>query len=251
MPEIDIAALLRASDPAAGSTLTAAADGALDALGAAIVATPFSAARSRRVSRPLVAVALAVVAILIGVGVATGAILGARTGIFPSGPNASVGGPGEYLNPAAPDFRSVALQIGSDIPYPSGDASWRDRVVSLADDPSGLVSSGALHGWFAASAFCAWVRDWDQAVGAGDAAEAAAAAATIAQAPDWKAVTAEDPRPDPNATNGPGAEPGTLFGWLLPYRAAVLAGDRVQVEQLLASRYGNGWCSLYDPALNP
>ncbi len=29
-----------------------------------------------------------------------------------------MGGPGEELNPAAPDFRSVALQISADIPYP-------------------------------------------------------------------------------------------------------------------------------------
>lgn len=260
MPEIDIALLVRASDPAGGLAPTGpGVDGVLEALGAAIASSPVPPARSRRRYRRLTVVALAVVAILVGVGVATGAIMSARTGIFPSGPNAAVGGPGEELNPAAPDFRAVALQIASDIPYPSGYASWRDRVVSLTS-PSGLVSTGALHGWFAMSAFCAWVRDWDHAVGVGDAAEAATAAATIAQAPDWKAVTAEDPHPDPNAANDPGAqaagsssgpEPGTLFGWLLPYRTAVLAGDRARVEQLLASGYGDGRCSLYDPALSP
>ena len=153
------------------------------------------------------------------------------------------------LDPAAPDFRSVALQIASDIPYPAGDASWRDLVVSDASDPSGLVSSGALHGWFAMSAFCAWVRNWDGAVGAGDETAAATAAQTIAQAPDWKAVRDEDPHPDPNAANDPGAEQGTIFGWLLPYRDAVLAGDRARVEHLLASHYGDGRCTLYDPVL--
>ncbi len=99
------------------------------------------------------------------------------------------------------------------------------------------------------STFCAWVRDWDQAVGAGDSAAAATAAQTIAEAPDWKAVTDEDPHPDPSAANDPGAETGTLFGWLLPYRDAVLAGDRARVEQLLASGYGDGRCSLYDPVI--
>lgn len=186
MPEIDIALLVRASDPAGGLAPTGpGVDGVLEALGAAIASSPVPPARSRRRYRRLTVVALAVVAILVGVGVATGAIMSARTGIFPSGPNAAVGGPGEELNPAAPDFRAVALQIASDIPYPSGYASWRDRVVSLTS-PSGLVSTGALHGWFAMSAFCAWVRDWDHAVGVGDAAEAATAAATIAQAPDWR-----------------------------------------------------------------
>jgi hypothetical protein len=246
MPEIDIARLLTASDPAARLAPTAPGlDHALDALGAAIAAAPVSAPGSRRPSRPLVAVGLAVVAILVGVGVATGGILSARTGIIQPPSEVPIGGPGELLNPAAPDFRSVALQIGSDVPYPSGDASWRERVVTLADDPNGLISSGALHGEFAMSAFCAWVRDWDKAVGADDEAEAATAAATIAQAPSWKAVAAEDPHPDPNAVNDPGAETGTIFGWLLPYRAAVLAGDRARVEHLLATGYGDGRCWLY------
>ena len=98
------------------------------------------------------------------------------------------------------------------------------------------------------SAFCAWVRDWDHAVAAGDGPAAAQAARTIAKAPDWKAVTDEDPYPDPAAINDPGAEAGTLFGWLLPYRDAVLAADRARVDHLLATGYGDGRCSLYDPA---
>jgi len=246
----EVAKLLRASDPvdpiALGSPKLGAA---LDQLGAALTAMPVPSRAGRRRSRPLLALGVAVCAIVIGGGVAAGAVLSAHTGRTTPKSQVPVGGPGEELNPAAPDFRRVALQIASDIPYPDGYRSWRDLVVSDAGDPSGLVSSGALHGWFAMSAFCAWVRSWDRAVGSGDGAAAARAAQTIAQAPDWKAVTDEDPHPDPGAANDPGAETGTLFGWLLPYRDAVLAGDRARVEQLLASGYGDGRCSLYDPAL--
>ncbi len=246
----EITRLLEANDPADGIALTApAVDAALDELGAAIMALPVSASPPRRFTRPFLALGVAAAMIVIGGGVAAGAVLSAHTGKVVPKAQVPMGGPGEELNPAAPDFRSVALQISADIPYPPGYGSWRELVIGDASDPSGQVSSGALHGWFAMSAFCAWVRDWDQAVGAGDSAGAATASQTIAQAPDWKAVTDEDPHPNPSAPNDPGAETGTLFGWLLPYRAAVLAGDRAQVERLLANRYGDGRCSLYDPVI--
>jgi hypothetical protein len=199
----------------------------------------------------------------IGAGVATGAVVfGAQTGLFPTKAEEAIGGPGEALNPAAPDFRTVALEIASDIPYPKGYASWREWVLktqvptsevgtsssgSGSPFPAGLVSTGALHGWFAASAYCAWVQSWRQTSVAGDATATAQAAQMIAQAPGWKAVTDEDPHPDPTAANDPGAASGTLFGWMLPYRDAVLAGDRARVEQLLASGYGSGQCWLSDP----
>jgi hypothetical protein len=238
--------LLTACDPAARLVLAnPRIDGALDALGAAIVAAPTPPRRSR-VSRPVLALAFAVAAVAIGGGVAAGAVLSAHTGATVPPADVPMGGPGEELNTAAPDFRSVALQIASDIPYPRGDGSWRDRVVSLSAG-DGQTSSGALHGWFAMSAYCAWVRHWDQATASGDSAAAASAAQVIAQAPNWKAVTDEDPNPDPSAANDPGAETGTLFGWFLPYRNAVLADDRTRVEHLLSSGYGNGRCSLYDP----
>jgi hypothetical protein len=91
------------------------------------------------------------------------------------------------------------------------------------------------------------VQSWRQASIAGDVTGTAQAAQTIAQAPRWKAVTDEDAHPDPNAANDPGAEMGTLFGWMLPYRDAVLAGDRARVERLLATGYGGGRCWLSDP----
>jgi hypothetical protein len=246
--------LLRRLNPVAEAPVTAGVDEALGEVARAITRQPHTTRRRSPSSRLKIALAAGGVA-LIGVGVATAAVvLHAHTGIFASGNDVQVGGPGENLNEAAPDFRSVALKLSADIPYPAAYSSWRDFVLTeQAPGPGGAssndqVTTGALRGWFSASAFCAWVQDWRQALIAGNSAEAQQAAATITSAPGWSAVTAEDPHPSPSASNAPGAEPGTLFGWMLPYRAAVRAGDRADVEQLLASGYGDGTCWLSDPA---
>jgi len=255
--------LIRIADPVPSSALTSdGIEGSLDEIGAAITGRgrrSQPAARRRPVASRRTALAIAAALVALTAGVATAAVfVGARTGIFPSKAEEAVGGPGEALNPAASDFRAVALQIASDIPYPKGYDAWRKWVIQEqaptpesgpggAQFPAGLVSSGALHGWFAASAFCAWVQSWRQATLAGNPSAAAQAARTVAQAPNWKAVRNEDPHPDPAAANDPGAEAGTLFGWMLPYRDAVLAGNRVRVEHLLAAGYGGGKCWLSDP----
>jgi hypothetical protein len=160
-----------------------------------------------------------------------------------------MGGPGEALDPAAPDFRQVALEVASDIAYPAGYESWRNFLISdeiRAAGGEGLESTGALHGWLAASAYCAWVHVWRQADLNGDEATAAAASKVIAAAPGWKAVTDEDPHPDATVLGDEGSTQYSLFGWMLPYRHAVLAGDRGAVEQLLASGYGDK-CWTSDP----
>jgi hypothetical protein len=252
--------LLEACNPVVRSAL--AGDGisaALDDLGAATTKLPPGATRTRRlVAGRTVVVVVAVLAIT--AGVATGAVvLGARTGLFPTTQDQAIGGPGEALNPAASDFRQVALRLAADIPYPSGYGAWRDWVLKVETPtstattphgspfPAGLVSSGALHGWFAASAFCAWVQNWRQAFIAGDANATAQSTQTIEKAPAWKAITDEDPHPNPSAANDPGAATGTLFGWMLPYRDAVVAGDRARVDHLLATGYGGGKCWSSDP----
>jgi hypothetical protein len=256
--------LLEACDPVERSALVSEGiEGALDEIGAAIASRPPRAARRRSMGARRRMLIVAATMLALGAGAAAGAVVfGAHTGLFPTKAEQEMGGPGEALNPAAPDFRAVALQIAADIPYPEGYDSWRGWVLktqvptsepgtgpgeSESPFPAGLVSTGALHGWFAASAYCAWVQSWRQASIAGDANATAQAAQTIAEAPGWKAVTDEDPNPDPFAANDPGAETGTLFGWMLPYRDAVLAGDRARVEHLLATGYGGGRCWLSDP----
>src|SRR5205823_4022197 len=80
---------------------------------------------------------------------------------------------------------------------------------------------------------------------AGDATAAALAAQQIEAAPGWKAVTAEDPHPSTAVPSDFGST-YSLFGWMLPYRDAVHAGDLGRVEGLLASGYGDK-CWTSDP----
>jgi hypothetical protein len=252
-------ALLREANPTVEASSILGVEEALDGLSRAITRQPYASRarhmRHRRGAGPRlkVAVAIGIVALVAG-GVATAAgVLPVYTGVFASGPDIQMGGPGENLNLAAPGFRSAALKLSSDIPYPAGYASWRDFVVTEQEPgPGGAtagdqVTTGALRGAFAASAFCAWVQEWRMATVAGESAEAQQAAAAISEAPSWSAVTAEDPHPSASAANDPGAEPGTLFGWMLPYRSAVLVGDPATVDQLLTSGYGDGKCWLADP----
>lgn len=257
--------LVRASDPVERAALASEGiEHALDEIGIAISSQPERPARNRSLAARSRVLVVAATMLAIGAGVAASAVVfGAHTGLFPTKAERVIGGPGEALNPAASDFRAAALRVAADVPYPKGYASWREWVLktqipvggvgtnpdgSTTPFPAGLVSTGALHGWFAASAFCAWVQNWRRAGVAGDANASTQSAQMIAQAPSWRAVTAEDPHPDPAATNDPGAASGSLFGWMLPYRDAVLAGDRTRVDQLLATGYGGGQCWLSDPS---
>jgi len=251
-------ALLRRCDPVSTACLADEVEDALDAVAQQI--TQHSPRVGRRSLRPRLKLAIVAAAFLVLAGgvAAAAVVLRAHTGLFPSKAEVPIGGPGEELNPAAPDFRSAALAAAADIPYPAGYDSWREWVLTEqtpltetgpggSSFPAGLVTTGALRGWFAASAFCAWVQDWRQATLTGDAAAAGSAAAVIGAAPAWDAVAAEDPDPSPSRPNDSGAQPGTLFGWMLPYRDAVLANDRERVEHLLATGYGGGRCWLADP----
>jgi hypothetical protein len=262
-------AMLDASDPVDRSRLASAAvGGALDEIGAAIIAREriqHRTARRRfslRAGRAMVVVGAVIVA-----GTATLAVAATRsahTGVLqPTRSNiahatkahaqrlrsqVSMGGTGEFLDPSAPDFRDVALQLSSDIPYPQGYQTWRDFLISdeITNADGSTEASGALRGWFAASAFCAWVQVWRQADLSADTATASAAAQMIAQAPTWQAVTALDPNPSASAHGDLGSSSFTLFGWKLPYRDAVVDGNRSTVDGLLAAGYG-GKCWADDP----
>jgi hypothetical protein len=242
--------LLEASDPVNQSLVAGPPiESALDDIGAAISGRPRRApARRRWVARRRTVLLVGAALVVTSATVAAGAVLSAHTGSYPTKAEEAMGGPGEALNPAAPDFRDVALRVAADIPYPAGYESWRDFLISdeIRMGGDGLVSTGALHGWFAASAYCAWVHTWRQADLAGDSGAAARAAQVISGATTWKAVTDEDPQPDPSVPGDDGSRQYTLFGWMLPYRDAVLAGDRARVEHLLATGYGDK-CSTSDP----
>jgi hypothetical protein len=252
--------LLDACGGVEASTLTTeGVRAALDDIGAAIVARSLAdrpTPRKRSIIRLRTALLVAAALLVTSAAVTAGTLMTAHTGKYPTKAEEQMGGPGEELNPAAPDFPDVAVQAAADIPYPAGYESWRDFMLrTQAPSPQDLeggedvaISTGALRAWFAASAYCAWIQKWRQADVAGDAAAAQSAAHVIAHAPAWKAVVAVDPHPDPSAANDPGAAPGTQFGWMLVYRDAVLAGDRAHVENLLATGYGDGKCWISDPA---
>jgi hypothetical protein len=266
-------AFLEARDPVERSALSG--DGierALDEMGAEIASRSRQATsrRTRRLSitRPRTALVIGFATIGIGAAVAGGSQLSARTGHFQPTPQEiakaspekakrmksylEMGGPGEWLNPAGGDFHDVALKVASDIPWPDGYLSWRDSLISNEERTAdgATESSGALHGWFAMSAFCAWVLDWRHADMTGDSETAAKAAQVISEAPSWKAVTDEDPHPDATVPGDMGSIQSTLFGWMLPYRDAVQASDRTRVDHLLATNEYSGRCQVYDPGWN-
>jgi hypothetical protein len=271
---------LEADDPVERSVLsTEGIESALDEIGAEITSRSRPATSRwslrRPITKPRAALLIGFATIGIGAAVAGGSRLGARTGVFQPTPQEiakvakanpekakrlqsylDAGGPGEALDPSGAGFRAVALQISSDIPWPTGYEAWRDSLISdeirlsRASGGSGdrsVESTGALRGWFAMSSFCAWVLDWRHADIVGEAATAAKAAQAISEAPSWKAVTDEDSHLDPAATgNAGGKSRYSLFGWMLPFRDAVLAGDRAQVEHLLVTEDQGGRCQDYD-----
>ncbi|MGD0166261.1 MAG: hypothetical protein ABSC51_03105 [Gaiellaceae bacterium] len=253
-PADHLDAFLEAGDPVDPAPLRSEGiETALDEIGISITnrtrPTPRAAWR-RVITRPRAALVIGFAVVGTGAAVAASSQLSAHTGQYMPKREVPMGGPGEILNPSAPDFKDVALQISSDIPFPKAYERWREAVIAANSfsetDVQVSVSSGALHGFFAMSAFCAWVLDWRHAEVAGDTAAAGRAAQVISEAPSWEAVTDEDPHPDPTVPGDGGFIHSTVFGWMLPYRDAVLAGDRAHVEHLLATHAYGGTCQIND-----
>ena len=154
-------------------------------------------------------------------------------------PVVTMGGPGELLRTWAPDFCQVALAASADINFPPGYQDWRLQVLAFENqipDPSatgdcpvtppggtpksqqGYVSTGAERGWFAMSAFCAWVSDYQSASASGNASEAATASSEVVGATSWPAVLAEN---------------SSTFDFFGPFQSAVAAGNTTRVTQML------------------
>lgn len=139
-------------------------------------------------------------AVLAGGGTAAAAAAGvftARTGEFVSEQDAHgdvVGG--EFLDPAGEDFPRVTLDETADIPFPSERARSISAQFQIDDHPAGMgeVSTGALRGFVANDAICAWSNAWARAVTEGDGAAARVAASALRGAEDWPAVKALDTR---------------------------------------------------------
>lgn len=206
---------------------------------------------------------LAVLASVLGVLVVGGAaaaatILTTYTGKYVTGHDALSIGPGQLMRIDAPDYCQAALKLSSDIPYPSGYEGWRTWELLNEGSwqkvtPSGScennnpylgvykVTTGAERGFFAMSAFCAWVSDWQAAESSGNTSEASNAASEIAGALKWPAVVAEDPHPAYPQQEQNGYI--STFGWFIPLQNAVQSGDASQVSDALAKSN----CPAYVP----
>jgi hypothetical protein len=268
-------ALTAANPVATGMLARAELEARLDELGAELTLQPQEPhaqreRRRRRVRLPRtargVALAGAIGVLLAGAATAATVLLTTYTGQYNKGWEVQAGGPGENLLMGAPDFCQAALKLSSDITYPSGYESWRPWVLIAetgqpkvtttgacgSNSPGGegrptLTSTGALHGWFAMSAFCAWVYDWRAAENSGDTSEVTHAALVIAGALTWPAVVAEDPHPSQSVPGDLGTTHPSLFGWFIPFQSAVASDDSAAVATLLSSDGGHSQCTLFDP----
>jgi hypothetical protein len=154
----------------------------------------------RRRGRIVLGVAIGV--LLLGTaGLAAADRYTAHTGKGPTdSEDLRLGGPGERLEPAAPDYGEVVAKATRDIPFPSAAArtfAVQDQVHDASDATPGdqRVSVGAIRAWVADAALCSWSNQWAAATRDGDEAARAEAIRVIHQAPRWPAVTAIDPHP--------------------------------------------------------
>lgn len=160
-----------------------------------------AAGRGRRRTGVRVGVAAGIGAVLLGTsGLAAAELYTARTGEGPvDAEDRRLGGPGERLRMAAPDYAEVLAEETADIPFPSVEAralamSEQVRDVRDAGDDE-FVTTGAVRAWVADQALCSWANQWAAATRSGDETERAEAITTIQSAPTWDAVTAIDPAP--------------------------------------------------------
>jgi hypothetical protein len=246
--------MMDAADPApAPAYSTGAISDALDAIGETIVTLPrrdTRPTRRRRLPRPRTAfVVAAVVASLAGgTALATRLFVPTYTHQYPPKWAIIGGGPGQILNIHGTDFRRIALRLASDIPYPSGYESWRAFVLPMETTNNWRIPAGQLHGEYAMSAICAWVIDWRNATLHHDRPRAAHDASVLSGSLRWPAVTAWDPHPKVSEPGDGGTHHPSTFGWVIPYIAAVQAGDVARLDRLLKDEQFNGNFATADPA---
>lgn len=175
-----------------------------------------------------VAAGFAAVVVVGGAGAAAASVMSAHTGKGPvDTEDTRLGGPGERLNPTAPDFASVLDQVTFDIRFPSAGSraralSW--EVEDLSDHKDTLVSTGALRLWMAGHALCSWTNTWAVALSDGDGGTEQQAADVILGARNWPAITDTDP----HLANE------SEFAWLPDLERAVESGDPSAARRALA-----------------
>ncbi len=206
-----------------------------------------------------VTVGIAVGAVVLGTsGIAAADLFSARTGQGPSDrEDTLLGGPGERLDPSAPDFGEVIAQETADIPFPDESS----RAFAIADQVhdarfalpgSERVSTGAIRAWVADAAVCAWSNQWAAGTRDGDNVARTEALLAVETAPGWPAVTSIDPEPysrletvnsvdrDGNVTGQTQTRDESQFYYLGPLRDAMEGRDPSAVADVL--RESNGYC---------
>lgn len=182
--------------------------------------------RSRRRWKTLVAGVVAAGAVGVA-GAATAEVLTAHTGNEPSdAEDIELGGPGERLNPTAPDFAAVLVEVTTDIHFPSEQSreqalAW--ETDNYSSDPA-QVSTGAVRLWMAGHALCSWTNTWAVAARTGDDVAERRAADVILGARTWPAITASDPEMANESE----------FAWLPVLQRAVESGDPSAASDALA-----------------
>lgn len=165
-----------------------------------------------------VVAAVAATCVIGTTGAATAGMFSAHTGRGPAdAEDVELGGPGERLDAAAPDFAEVLDGLTADIVFPS--PSTRSRALAWqVDDLStshALVSEGSVRLWTAGNALCAWTNEWAVAAREGDTTARQAAARVIRRARGWPAITDTDPH----------LAGDSEFSWLPALERAVSDGD--------------------------
>lgn len=212
----------------------------------------------RRRRRGRIAVAAGIGAAVLGTsGLAAAELYTAHTGKGPVDvEDLSLGGPGERLDPVAPDYGKVIAEETADIPFPSPESrefAVRDQVhdARFATPGSERVSVGAVRAWVADAALCAWSNQWAAATRDDDEADRAEAIGMIQDAPTWPAVVAIDPHPysrmeTQEVTDGNGNTrterfpDESQFYYLGALGEAVGGRDLGAVAEVLAAN--NGYC---------
>lgn len=189
-----------------------------------------TAASPRRSRWKVVVAGMAALGAVGVAGAATADVFTAHTGQGPvDAEDAELGGPGERLNPAAPDFAIVLDEVTTDIRFPS--ARDRDRSLSwwvedqsdVPADEGATVSTGALRLWVSGNALCSWTNTWAVALRTDDAAAEVRAADVILGARSWPSITDTDPD----------LADESEFAWLPDLERAVRADDRAAAKAAL------------------
>jgi hypothetical protein len=189
-------------------------------------------------------VALGAVITSIAALTAAAPFIPAHTGEWTPSEWISAGGPGENYRLNGSDFATALAPLAEAIPYPDQASRARSlrRVIEEYGDEEGEASTGALRGFLARGAICAWSHSWQAANTAGNQAASTSATEALRGALTWSAVTDLDPHPTMVDTSGDVPGP-TIFGYL---PAIIKATDRGHTAKLSSVLQESDYCFFYD-----